>query len=350
MAIGDTALLGGLSYVAIGRETTSGEYNTCTAGMDVLSFGLVTTQENKILEQIETSRTYSKRIQQTKNVAGPASFYFLPCSPACNYILHNAMIGTVTSATATGETVGGGAFEHTVAIGDVEQSFPSLCINVRKGPATTGQVFEYDGVKVNDISFAANIDEPLQVDVNFVGLDSTKTSNDVSSALTVTCADPLSFESGRVSVEGSFASLTSSSYWHVQSVEWGWNNNLKTDAAAGRIGSAVKELLPLGIAQFNMKATIRFNTTAAFDAMIDASQLSMQLEFQGRNTISGSVARPGIKFNFPKVYISNAGDPVINGPNEVLTSDVEFHVLRDCSSATGYAMQAIVTNTTSSYA
>lgn len=348
MAVGDTALLGGLSYVAVGRETTSGTYNTCTAALDILSFGLVTTQENKILEQVETSRTYSKRIQMTRNVAGPCSFYYAPEVLACNYILQNAMVATITTATATGETVGGGALTHTFAVGNVDQSFPSLCINARKGPSTTGQIFEYNGVKVNDITFSAAIDEPLQCDVNFMGLDATTTTNDVVAALTVTSANVLSFANGRLSVEETFASLTSTSIWHVQSAEWGWNNNLKSDAAAGRIGSAIKTVLPLGIMQFNLKCSMRFNTTTAYASMIAASALSLQLEFQGA-TISSSAARIGARFDFPRVYITNAGEPVINGPNEILTSDVEFHVLRDDSSGTGYAMQALITNTTTSF-
>lgn len=349
MAVGDSALLGGVGYVAIGRETTTGTYNTCTAALDVLSFGVVTTQENKILEQVERSRTYSKRVQQTRNVGGPMSFYFAPDVLACNYVLHQAMNATITTATVTGETTGGGGFQHTLEIGNVDASYPSLCMNVRKGDGTAGKIFEYTGVRVGDINFAAQIDEPLQVDVNFMGIDASVGGTDVESALTVTSAQLLNFTDGRVSLEQSFASLTSSSFWHVQSVEWGWNNNLKSDQQVGRIGSALKQVLPNGIVQFTAKATIRFNTTSAYDSMIAASALAMQLEFLG-DTISGSVARRGIRFNFPRVYISNAGDPVINGPNELLTSEVEFHVLRDDSSASGYAMQAIVYNTTSSYA
>jgi hypothetical protein len=349
MPDGDTALLGGLSYVAVGRETTVGTYNTCSAALDAISCSMAVTQENKIIEQIERTRTYSKRIQQMKMVGGGISFYYAPDVLACNYLLQNAFFGTVTTATVTGETTGGGGLQHTFEIGNVEQSYPSLCLNVRKGPATSGRVFEYSGVKVSEIAFSAAIDEPLKCDATFVAMDATQTSNDVVSALTVTSAELLSFTNGRFSIEQTFASLTSSSFWHVQSAEFGWNNDIKSDAAAGRIGSALRTVLPLGALQFNLKCSMRFNTTTAFDAMIAASALSCQLEFLG-STISGSVARRGIRFNFPRVYITNAGDPTINGPNEILTSDIEFHVMRDDSSATGYAMQALVYNTTTSFA
>jgi len=349
MAVGDTALLGGLGYVAVGRETTAGTYNTCTAALDVLSFGMVTTQENKILEQVERNRTYSKRVSQMKMVGGPLTFYYVPEVLACNYILQNAFVGTITTATVASETTGGGGLDHTFNIGNLEGSFPSMCFNSRKGDSTGGKVFQYHGVKVNDIAFSAEMNEPLKCSVNLVALDSTQVANDIESALAVTTAKPLNFTAGRLSVETTFAALTSTSVWHFQSAEWGWNNNIKADAASGRIGSDIRTVLPLGIAQFNLKATIRFNTTTAYAAMLAATKLSAQLEFTG-DTITGSVAPIGIKFNYPRVFIANAGDPVINGPDEVLTSEVEFHVLRDDTSATGYALQAIVTNTTTSFA
>lgn len=351
MAVGDTALLGGLSYVAIGRETTTGTYNTCTAALDCISAGLMTVQEDKIIEQIERTRTYSKSFRQMKMVSGDLSFYYAPRVLACNYLLQNAFFGTITSATATGETVGAGAnsaMDHTFNVGNVEQSWPSLCINVRKGDSSGGRVYQYHGLKVNEINFSAEMNEPLKCNVGLHGLDSTQVSNDVSTALTVTSAELLSFVDGRVSVENNFNSLTSSSFWHVQSVQFGWSNGLKTDAASGRIGSAILGVLPLGMASFTLKCKLRFNTTTAYSAMLNATKLSVQLDFRGP-TLSSSAIRQGIRFNFPNTQITNSGDPQIGGPNEVLTSDVDFHVLRDDTTSTGYAVQAIVTNATSGW-
>ena len=62
--------------------------------------------------------------------------------------------------------------------------------------------------------------------------------------------------------------------------------------------------------------------------------------------MSGSVAKEGLQFRFPKVYIKDAGDPEIGGTDEVIVSNITFDVLRDDSSASGYAVQCIVTNDT----
>jgi len=348
MAVGQNGLHAGLSYLAVGRETTLGSYNTCTAALDFLSSSLKTTKERKTIEEISISRTFIKDIGLGKKVEGEIEFNFRPRLTSSGYFLQNAFGGTVTTATVTGETAGGGGLDHTFAIGSMNQSFPSLCINMRKGPATLGRVFEYSGMRVNEYTLSAEIDEPLKVNVGLIGFDSTQTSNDVSSSLTAIDVDCLSFVNGRFSVEATFASLTSTSFWHVTSFEFKISNSLKADESR-RIGSDILTDLPPGMATFELSATIRFDTTTAYDAMIAETVLAAEFEFLG-DTLSGSVAREGIKFRFPKVTIMEAGDPEIGGPDEILTSDVVFNVLRDASSATGYAVQAVMTSDITSFA
>lgn len=349
MSVGQGSVLGALSYLAVGRETTFGTYTTCTAGLDFLSSSLKTLKENKILESIERSRTYSKRIHMGKKTEGEVEFYVFPLYTATGYILQNAFGGTVTSATATGETAGGGAFTHTFNIGAMDQSYTSLCVNLRKGETSSGKIFEYSGVRINEISFTSELDEALKCSMGLVCKDSSQTSNTVDGALTFTAASPLSFENGRISVESSFASLTSTSFWHVQSCEFTLNNSIKSENEARRIGSDVPAILPVGVMSFTLNMTVRFDTTTAYSAMLNATQLYAELEFLGP-TMSGSAVRQGLKFQFQKLIVTDAGDPEIGGPDEILTSEIVFHVLRDDSSATGYACRALLTNNISSLA
>lgn len=349
MAVGQGTLYSGLSYIAVGRESTFKTYNTCTAVLPFISASIRTTQEDKILEQIETSRTYSKRISMMKKVEGDVEGYFYPMATACVYLLQNALGGAaITSATATGETTGGTAFDHTFVLGNFDETHSSLCLNVRKGDSASAKVFEYNGVRVNELMFTAEIDEALKFNTSIIGVDSTSGGTDVSSALTSTTLNPLSFVGGRVSVANSPGSLTSTSFWHVQSVEFGNNNSLKSDAASGRIGSRVLDVLPPGVAVFTFNLTLRFDTTTAYDAMLSETKLAAEIEFLGP-TIPGSSLQERLKVEFPRIYISEAGDPEIGGPDEVLTSEVVCHVLRDDSSAGGYAIRAQVRNNVSGY-
>lgn len=349
MAVGQGALIGNLSYVAIGRETTYGTYNTCTAGINVLSASLKIMKETKILEEIQTSRTNSNFIQLGRTLEASLEGYFSPRNTACNYLLQNAFGGgAVTTATATGETIGGAAFQHTIDINNFQTTYSSLCINARKGEATTGKIFEYSGLRVNEFSLSAELDEALMMSVSMVGKDASITSNDVSSALTTLTQVPLSFVNGRFSVETSPGALTSTSFWHVQNVEVKVSNNLMSDSSARRIGSDTLQVLPAGLAQFELKATLRFDTTTAYDSMMAGTRLAAEFFFEGK-TMTSSALKESIKLTMPYVVISDSGDPEIGGPNEMLTSEVTFAVLRD-PTASGYALKAVVVNDTSSYA
>ena len=266
--LGSGSLYSGESYVAIGRETTFGTYLTCTANLEVLSTSLKVTKDSKLLEQIERKRAMRKRLSLGKVVEGEIEYYYYPDDDAGNFILQNAFGGVVSTATVTGETLGGGGLDHTFEIGSMDQSFSSLCINQRKGPSTGGKVWEYNGARINELTFAAEIDEPLKCSIAVICKDATQSSNDIESALTISSAQCLSFSEGRFSVENSFSSLTSTSFWHVQTMEFKIINNLKNGSESRRIGSDILDVLPIGRAMFELSCTVRFDTTTAYDAMI----------------------------------------------------------------------------------
>lgn len=348
MAVGQGDIQNALSYLAVGQETTFKTYSTCTAVLPFLSASIKTKQENKILEEVTTYRTYENRISMMKKIEGSVEFYAYPESSAFVYMLQNAFGGSITTASATGETAGGLAFTHTIDLGNFSNTITSLCMNHRKGDSASGFVYEYSGIRINELTFTSEIDEALKCNASFIAVDSSAGSNDVASALTSAAFNPLSFVNGRLSVEATFASLTSSSYWHIQSVEFGLSNNLKSDASSGRIGSSVLDVLTPGIASFNFTATLRFDTLTSYNAMLNETQFSAELEWQGP-TLTTSIIRSGVKLQMPRIFISDAGDPEVSGPDGVLTSQVTMHVLRDKTSATGYACRALVTNNTSSY-
>lgn len=350
MSAGDSSLQAFESYLAVGRETTFGTYNTCTAGLDFVSAGMKTIKDNKIIEQVETGRrSYSKRIGLSKVIEGEMECYAYAEGVAFNYLLQHALGGSITSATATGETAGGSAFTHVYSVGNMDQTYTSLCLNMRKGGSAGAMVYEYSGVRVNSAMFSAEIDDALKCTFGLVAKDSTMTSNDVASAVSVNCNEPLSFVQGRVSiVADTLTAITSTAYWHVQSVEFGIGNNLKSDSGSRRIGSDVLDVLPPGIANFTLNVTMRFDTTTAYDAMLAGTRCAAQLEFLG-NTLATSVIPRGMKFDFPELYVADAGDPEIGGADDILVASVVFAVVRDCSSAAGYAMKASVTNVTANY-
>jgi len=349
MADGQNANVGFNSYLCVGREATFKTYSTCTAGLDFISSSMKTTQEQKVIESISTKRTFSDRISLSKVVEGDIEFYMGADSDASQYILQNAFGGgVISSATATGDTTGAGVFEHTYSLNNFDATYSSLCINHRKGDSTHGKIFEYSGGRVNELTLSGEVDDALMCAASMVFVDSTNTSNNVSSSLTVTGQTPLSFANMRLSVEPTFASLTASAFWHVQSFELGINNNLKADSDSRRIGSGILDVLPPGVAQFTFNFSMRFDTLTAYSAMLNETQLSSQLSFEGP-TLTGSSLRQRVLINLPRLYINDAGDPEIGGPDEIIKAEVSAMVLRDDSTSTGYAIQAKVINKTTAY-
>lgn len=345
MSVGQNSYEGYASYLAVGRETTFGTGVTATSGLEFISASMKTIKTSKVLEQVEKSRTYSKSIRLGKVIEGEIAGYAYANDDAFNYLLQNAMGGTITTAVVSTAV----AFTHTYAIGDMVNSYTSLSINHRKGQSIGGFVFEYSGIRVNECTFTAEIDEALKVSFAVMGKDSTQTSNDVCSVLTQNTDTPLSFVNGRVSVVAdSMGAATSTSYWHVQSVEFGLSNSLKSEAEARRIGSDTVDIMPVGIATFPLTLNMRFDTTTAYDGMLNDTDFAVELEFLA-NTITGASTKRGLKFKYPVCKIMESGDPEIGGPDGMLISAVTMQVLRDAGSAAGYAMQVEVTNGQSTY-
>jgi hypothetical protein len=201
MADGQNANVGFSSYICVGRESTFKTYSTCTAGLEFFNSSLKTAQEQKQIEAISTKRTYSDRISLSKMIEGDVEFHMAADSDSCQYILQNAFGGgVVSSATIAADTTGAGAFEHTVSLNNFDATYSSLCINERKGDSTNGKIFEYSGLRVNEFSLSGEVDSELLASASFIGVDSTNTSNNVSSNLTVTGQTPLSFANMRLSV------------------------------------------------------------------------------------------------------------------------------------------------------
>jgi len=340
------------SYLGVGRETAWG---TRVSGSDALCFlsnNLTTKKEGKLLEEIvrNRSRAYRERISISKIIDGDVGFYYRARSEACNYILQQAFGGTVSSAEVSTAV----AYLHTIQMGDMTNNAPTstssdlqgLSIAVRKGDSSTGKNFEYVGCRVNELNFAAEIDDALMCTASFVGKDSSVGTADHESTLTFADVTPLVFTGGRISVEDSIGACTSTAYYHVQSVEFGISNNLKSEADSRRIGSDLLDVLPAGVATINLSMSLRFDTITSYNNMINATRLACEIEFTG-DTLTGASSTESLKFQFPKIYVNAGADPEIGGPDEILKTDLEFHCIADSSA--GYALQALLQNGTANY-
>ncbi len=339
------------SYVGIGAESTWGTYATSTAQLLFESASLTKKRTSKVIEEIvsNSSRTYQSRVNLGIMVDGEISFNYRADCDACNLFLINGLGGAVASATISAAA----SYLHTIDIGDMDfntnsssSTIKGLSLNMRKGDGNTGKVFEYHGLRVNELMFNAEIDETLKVNAGLIGKDSTQNSNDISANLTCPDENPLIFTDGRISVELTTTSLLTTASWHVQSAEWGITNNLKGDTESRRIGSETLDVLPPSVANLTLNVNMRFDTVTAYNAFMDGTKYSAEIEFTGA-TLAGSTLQRYVNFRMPKLYIREGAEPEIGGPDEILTTNIVFDVL--CDSCSGYSMQAKVQNGTENY-
>lgn len=349
MAVGEGNNEAVFSYLAFGRETTFGTGVTTTANLPYLSSGMKITQGNKILEEISRSRVFSKNIKTGKTIEGSIESYFYPENTACAWIIQNVMGGAIVSATATGETAGGLAFQHTTDIGNIlNQTYSALTINTRKGDSSTGKVFEYTGNRASEYSLGFEIDDAVKFSSSYMGKDFTSAGTDVESLITSTALECLSFVDGRISLETSVAALTTTSFWHVQNGSLTITNSLKSGNESRRIGSDTLQVLPPGMATLGLTLGLRFDTITAIQAMRNNTQFMCELNFEG-STIGTSVIKRGLKLQAYNLRVEEASDPEIGGPDEQILSEVTFSLLHDNSSATGFSLRSIITNAVANY-
>jgi hypothetical protein len=330
MAIGDGYQSAVRSYVAIGKETAYGTYNTCTTALEVVSCGFKTDIKTMKLDSLSTNRGMSRRVQLDKEVAGTVESYAHPVESPLMFA--SALGGSITSSA-----VSTGVYSHIFEAGNFEGTIPSVCFNVRKG---SSQVWQYSGGRCNSLKLTANVGEPLRISADYVFKDSTTLANDVSAALSLTAYVPWTF------VHGTFS--YSATAQKVTGFELAITNGLKSDKDARALGSNVITVLPPTRREVTFKITQRFDTTSTWASFLEMTTGAVQLVFTSDQSLSSSNF-PKLTIDLPKVGMRTP-DPELKGAGDIIMSDIEYDVLvSNPMTSTGYDVKFTVINDVASY-
>ena len=188
MAVGDGARIGAQSYLAVGKETTFGTYASATTAIEAISIGITTDIESTMLDTLNTNRGFTKRVQTNKVVGGTIEANFHNHE---SVLLLAAAMGPNTITTAS---LSGGAFTHSFTAGNFE-TFGALSFNVRKGDTTAADTstFRYSGGRVNVLTIAGTVGEPVKLSVEMVFKDSTLVADDIATILSISTMTPWVF-------------------------------------------------------------------------------------------------------------------------------------------------------------
>lgn len=338
MAIGDEAKIALQSYVALGKESTFGTYASATTAIAALSCSFRTDIESQRLETFGLTRDFTHRVQLNKVVGGTLEQY---CHPQESVLLLATALGGGIATTANTN-----ASTHSLSAGNFDTSPASLSFNVRKG-GDIGHTWRYEGGRINQLTLAAAVGEPVKLTAEVIFQDSTQVSDNIAGNLSISSVAPFIYTQGNFKYsnnETNAANSTNSE--RIQEFELTINNNF--DADAGReLGSNVPRVIPPKRRDIQLKIVQRFDTTTSYSRFIQATQGAAELFFRGDSVTSEYFFDMTIRL--PKLFL-NSPDPELGGPDEVLSSEIAYDVLNDNpATTTGRAIGVTVVNSTASY-
>lgn len=319
MAVGDQAEAGVRTYVAVGRETTFGTYASATTAVEALSCSFMTSIKSMKLDTLG-NRGYAKRVQTDKMVGGTLEDYVSPDQSVL--LFAGAMGGGITSALHTT-----GVYNHSLSAGNFASAGTgaSLSFNVRKGSTLT---WRYSGGRVNTMKLSAAVGEPLKATYEMVFVDSTLPSDDISGILSVSALLPFVYHQGVFRYQASEAAVqTTTANEPIQAFELTVNNNIISDAAARALGSLLPQVLPATRREVGFKITQRFDTSTAYNRMLQGTAGAVMLFFQS-SQIGATGFYNELTCLMPKVFY-NGGDVEVKDTGSILQAEIEMDVMVD---------------------
>jgi len=335
MAVGDGAQATIRSYIAFGKETTFGTYNSATTAVEAISCNFKVDRESMKLETLNKVRDFSKRVQLNQNVGGTLETYAHPIESVL--LLATALGGPVITSSASGiaiHSISAGNFDTTTAIN-------SLSFNVRKGAVHT---WRYLGGRVNVLTLSGEIGQPIKMSAEMVFRDATQLSDDISANLSVSSVSPFVYHQGQYIYDRTQGSLTTTMAEPIQAFELTINNNIVSDDAARQLGSNIPSVLPPTQRDIGLTITQRWDTTTNYTRFMEATQGAVRLQFSGAQITSTAAQTYMWQIDLPKVFM-NTPDPELGGAGDILQSEISFDVVTDNpNTTTGQAIAVTVYN------
>jgi hypothetical protein len=320
MAVGSSATPPIPSYIAFSKEASFGTLASATTAVEAISCSIGVKYKQDRLKTIGPNRGYSKRVQLDKDVVGSIEAYLHPIESVLPVAV--ALGGGIASSV----TAVAGVYTHSITAGNFDTVPSSLSFNIRKGPTFCQQ---YNGGRVNELKISGAVGEPLKASYAMLFKDNT-TGVDCSAILSVSSALPFTFVGGSFRYDATEGSLTSSVAEPIQGFELVVNNNIADGAESRELGTDIRTVLQPTRRDVSLSITQRFDTTTAFNRMIQATQGAVELYFRGQLlTTSGSVTKYyECIVRLPKVYHAE-GDPKIGGDEAILSIETALDVVVD---------------------
>jgi len=348
-------LMGYDSYLGLAKESTWGTLSDNFTFVEFNSESIKKTHEEILLESINGTRNYKKRMSGNIEVTGSLDLDCNVASDAVNYIIYQAMGGTVTCSTITASV-----YQHVFSWGDMENNkrgtgsasaadLKGLSLQMRKGgfgSHTGPAIFNARGGRVNNLTIKGEIGRPVVMTADMVFKGMTITSSTPTAAFSD--IKPLFFDSVNVYFADSITNAVPTEEIY-QNFELTINNNLVSDAGARELGSRQLSIGPPPTRMdVKLKLMQRFDTLTAYNRWIGNTMCAIHIRCISSTYITASTTS-GTTYTMyialPACYLNNPMTE-IGGP-EMLNQTLEFSCILE--TMTSYPVQITVTNGTENY-
>jgi hypothetical protein len=345
MAVGGgKAQLGYQSALSVGEETAFGTYVTGTTFVEFNSESMKVEREEKKLESINTSRSFTKRVIMNESIGGTIDCDLQPAADGIMYIIKQALGGTSSNSTESATQ-----YLHTFYGGDMESNkgtssaddVKGLSIGVRKGDDGLNSTWELAGCRVSQLTIKGEIGEPVKISAEIIG----KTASVTNSIGVVSYSDVIPLIFTNVKVDTGVTISAASTEEIFTAFELTINNNLDGDQR--QLGSRNITVLPPGKRDVSLKLNQRFDTMTNYNRFVGNTKTAIEITCDSLVTVgatAGDTTYSAI-IRIPAGYF-NSNQPEVGG-NDVLTHEVEISGIQDTTSS--YDVQIDVRNGTANY-
>jgi hypothetical protein len=330
------------SAIAVAKETAYGTFVTASSFIEFLTESIKVAREEIKLESINNSRDYSKRMIGNESVEGSIEAHLNVASDGIVNIIKQAIGGTVSSAVV----VGGVEYLHTLYPGDMENNkatttatdMKGLSFIVRRG-TTAGalSVFNYSGMRVNNLTIKGEVGQPIMITADMIG----KGMSLSSTCPTVALSDVLPVNFTGITIKTG-DSLSSVSTEYFKSFEFTLANNID---AQRFLGSRQVGLLPPIKRDVTLKLAQNFDTMTSFNRFFSNTVTSISIIGDSQQTIGAGSTTYSFQIDLPNCYF-NSNQPEVKGSG-VLEYSLDVRAMRNAS--IGSTFQMFIRNGTANY-
>ena len=218
------------TYVGIAKEVTFGTFVTSSAYGEFNSEGFKLEISEILVDAINGSPSYKKRLQGQKKVTGSLEVPVMGGSP---FVLN--LISAITGAAGAMTTLAVGAYQYLFPF-RVGANANSYSFSICRDTADSTATFNYTGCKVNSAEISCDNSGLLKLKVDFIG-KAEALYNSVATASYV-ATNPLYFKNGSIYIGNSISVATLTTF---NMCSFQFANNLVEDRVIGSQDVALLE-------------------------------------------------------------------------------------------------------------